>query len=187
MTDKEVQKLSRNDLLRMLLDAQLENEALIRERTALQEQLAALKRELDEERSKPAPLIRLSEEKTEILPVSQPGLTEEALQQREQRLQQREDRLNALEARQRTLFDAASREVFDRRQQIDSNAAEALIKAEEDARRIRDEAKAFAAQTEQDALDRAELILQRAQEDSNHFWQDVTEQLQKQLADYGVK
>ena len=46
MTDKEVQKLSRKELLEFLLDAQTENEALRKDRAELRKQLRALEEEL---------------------------------------------------------------------------------------------------------------------------------------------
>ena len=46
MTDKEVQKLSRKELLEFLLDAQTENEALRKDRAELRKQLRTLEEEL---------------------------------------------------------------------------------------------------------------------------------------------
>ena len=47
MTDKEVQKLNRRELLQFLLDAQTENEALRRDRSELRKQVRELEEQLE--------------------------------------------------------------------------------------------------------------------------------------------
>ena len=53
--------------------------------------------------------------------------------------------------------------------------------AEDESAEILKSARSAAALTEKDAVDQAELLLRRAQEDSDGFWQDVSALLQKKL------
>ena len=53
MTDKEVQKLNRKELLEFLLDAQTENESLQKDRAELRRQL----RQVEEENLRPACIV----------------------------------------------------------------------------------------------------------------------------------
>ena len=62
------------------------------------------------------------------------------------------------------------------------NASMQLRKqAEEESSEILRSARSAAAQTEKEAVDQAALLIQRAQEDSSSFWQDVSSLLQKKL------
>ena len=100
MTDREVQKLNRKDLLRFLLEAQTENESLRRDRTELRKQVKALEEALDLAKEQhtpqeaPTPLV-LQEAR---LAADEAVFAErEALVQREQKLLEWEQRLKEID------------------------------------------------------------------------------------------
>ena len=197
MTDQEVQKLSRNDLLALLLEVQEENEALIAERDRLAERVQSLQAQLQTQQSEPvitaedasdraAELLKearaTADDMVESRRTAQRAV-EQQLRERELRIRQREEQLHSLEAQQKTLLDAANRATLEQHRQAESSASDTLRLAREEAARILRDAEAEAARTTQKAAKEAELLLQRAQEDSNSFWEDITEQLRKHFPD----
>ena len=224
MTDKEVQKLNRKELLQFLLDAQTENESLRRDRSELRKQVRQLEEQLEEAKelrpdtgiqtaaiAQEAPAV--ADQGTGTLPEAQ-AAQEQRLRDWELRLRQKEDLLAQQEAGVKKLIAAADGEAARYLQEASTNAnetrrlaeessaalrknasdqasetvriaeasaAETIRKAEDAAAMILRNAEAAARATEKKAASDAERILQHAQEDSDSFWQDVTELLQKKL------
>ena len=234
MTDREVQKLNRKELLEFLLDAQTENETLKQERSELRKQVRQLEEKLADFREELSTAnTALSRAKEEMVRVkdnsSDAGAQaavilqearvaadnvantqreanaarEQRLQEWELRLQQKDEFLAQKEAGVKKLITAADSEATRCIQEANDSAdltrrhaeeaAEALRKtseaqAEDTVRKaeaaaalvLRNAEEAARAAGEKAAAD-AELILQRAQEDSNAFWQDVTELIRQKL------
>ena len=202
MTDKEVQKLNRKELLEFLLDAQTENEELRKDRSELRKQLRQLEEELAGVREELSlanaarsrakdDMVRVQDNSSDA-GVQAAAILQEArvaadnvantqreanaareqrLQEWELRLQQKDEFLIQKEAGVKKLIAAADSEAS---RCIQAAAALVLHKDEEAARA-----------TEEKAAADAELMLQRAQEDSNSFWQDVTELIQQKLFSNG--
>ena len=243
VTDKEVQKLNRKELLEFLLDAQTENESLQKDLAELRRQVRQLEEELASSREElshtSAELSRAQEDivrakenasdsgaqaavilsETGAVADDLPGpqreanaVREQRLKEWESRLQQKDELLAQKEAGVKKLLAAADSESSRCIQEANSNALETRRQAEEAAEALRKASEAQAAdtirqaeaaaalvmrnaeeaarKTEEKASADAELMLQRAQEDSNAFWQDVNELLQKRLfsdggADHG--
>ena len=243
VTDKEVQKLNRKELLEFLLDAQTENESLQKDLAELRRQVRQLEEELASSREElshtSAELSRAQEDivrakenasdsgaqaavilsETGAVADDVPGsqreanaIREQRLKEWESRLQQKDELLTQKEAGVKKLLAAADSESSRCIQEANSNALETRRQAEEAAEALRKASEAQAAdtirqaeaaaalvmrnaeeaarKTEEKASADAELMLQRAQEDSNAFWQDVNELLQKRLfsdggADHG--
>lgn len=225
MTDKEVQKLNRKELLQFLLDAQTENESLRRDRSELRKQVRQLEEQLEEAKelrpdteiqtaaiAQEAPTV--ADQGTGTLPEAAQAAQEQRLRDWELRLRQKEDLLAQQEAGVKKLIAAADGEAARYLQEASTNAnetrrlaeessaalrknasdqasetvriaeasaAETIRKAEDAAAMILRNAEAAARATEKKAASDAERILQHAQEDSDSFWQDVTELLQKKL------
>ena len=228
MTDKEVQKLNRKELLEFLLDAQTENEELRKDRSELRKQVRQLEEELSGIREKLSQTnAALSRAKEDMVRVqdnsSDAGVQAAAILQearvaadnvantqreantaREQRLQEWELRL---QQKDELLIAAADSEASRCIQEANDSADLTRRHAEEAAERLRKTSEAQAADTvrkaeaaaalvlhnaeeaaratEEKAAADAELMLQRAQEDSNSFWQDVTELIQQKLFSNG--
>ena len=234
MTDKEVQKLNRKELLEFLLDAQTENEELRKDRSELRKQVRQLEEELSGIREKlsqtNAALSRAKEDMVRVQDNSSDAgaqaaailqearvaadnvantqreantAREQRLQEWELRLQQKDEFLIQKEAGVKKLIAAADSEASRCIQEANDSADLTRRHAEEAAERLRKTSEAQAADTvrkaeaaaalvlhnaeeaaratEEKAAADAELMLQRAQEDSNSFWQDVTELIQQKL------
>ncbi len=230
VTDKEVQKLNRKELLEFLLDAQTENESLRKERSELrkqeqqlEEELARIREELSHAR---AELSRAQEDivrtkgnpsdagvqaavilqEARVAADNEAGTQREANAAREQRLQEWELRLQQkdelllqkevgvkkllaaadLES-SRCIQEASSsaaethRQAEELRKASEAQAADTIRKAEAAAALVLHNAEEAARKAEEKAAADTELMLRRAQEDSDAFWQDVTELLQKRL------
>ena len=205
MTDKEVQRLGRRELLEFLLEAREENDALLRERDELRSLRDALPQERDgllaevqKLRSDPGTPKYSPEDVNERAAVllqearaaadnvmesrrAQQEAKEQHLQEWERRLRDREGQLNDQEQRlreQRDSLDELSQKLL-----AEAHSAAMLLRkqAEDESAEILKSARSAAALTEKDAVDQAELLLRRAQEDSDGFWQDVSALLQKKL------
>ncbi|MBQ9663874.1 MAG: hypothetical protein IJV40_12055 [Oscillospiraceae bacterium] len=236
LTDREVQKLNRRDLLTFLLEAQSENETLRRDRAALRKQVKELEEELARAREQSsadsdvqtAAILQEARIAADDAAASQreaQAARDQRLQEWELRLQQREDLMNRQEEGLKKLIAAtdgeASRCLQDAEQhaanlrrsaeadaeavknsaadqaaetirlaeqtaretvrKAEETAADTVRQAEEAAAIVLKNAEAAASATEQKAAADAELLLQHAQDDSNAFWQDVSELLQKRL------
>ena len=209
MTDKEVSKLNRRDLLELLLDTQTENETLQQRCAELSQQAASMQaalRQAEEEmrRLKGASastdwqataLLKEARETADSVAASQReqhAAQSELLQEREKRLQEREDYLNRQEVllnqRLRDAGQEAERILAEARQSAsetrhtaESEALAVTRNAEAAASETLREAREAAARTEQDAASLAERLLRQAQEDSDAFWQDVNAALLKQV------
>ena len=222
MTDKEVQKLNRKELLEFLLDAQTENEELRKDRSELRKQVRQLEEELSGIREKlsqtNAALSRAKEDMVRVQDNSSDAGAQaaailqearvaadnvantqrEANTAREQRLQEWELRLQIAAAdseASRCIQEANdsadltrrhAEEAAERlRKTSEAQAADTVRKAEAAAALVLHNAEEAARATEEKAAADAELMLQRAQEDSNSFWQDVTELIQQKLFSNG--
>ena len=207
MTDKEVQRLGRRELLEFLLEAREENDALLRERDelrslrdALQQERDGLLAEVQKLRSDPGTPKYSPEDVNERAAVllqearaaadnvmesrrAQQEAKEQHLQEWERRLQDRDALLSEKERRARE--DRISQEAQIQRVLSDARreATQTPQSAEAEAARTLKRAAEQASQIELRAEQDAELLLQHAQEDSNSFWQDVTELLQKRILD----
>ena len=238
VTDKEVQKLNRKELLEFLLDAQTENEELRKDRSELRKQVRQLEEELSGIREKlsqtNAALSRAKEDMVRVQDNSSDAgvqaaailqearvaadnvantqreanaAREQRLQEWELRLQQKDELLLQKEAGVKKLIAAADNEASrciqeandnaervrrqaeeaaeELRKASEAQAAEAIRQAEEAAALVLHNAEDAARATEKKAAADAELMLQRAEEDSDAFWQDVTELIRKQFASDG--
>ncbi len=205
MTDKEVQRLGRRELLGFLLEAREENDALLLERDELRQARDTLQQERDDLFAEVQKLRSGSEsptyspedinERAAVLLQEARAAADEVMESRrgqqeakeqhlmewERRLKDREIQLNDQEQRlseQRENLDQLSQKLLAEAH----NAAMLLRKqAEDESAEILKSARSAAALTEKDAVDQAELLLRRAQEDSDGFWQDVSALLQKKL------
>ena len=234
MTDKEVQKLNRKELLEFLLDAQTENEDLQQERSELRRQVRQLEEKLADLRQElsmaNAALSRAKEDMVRgkdnssdagaqaavILQEARVAADnvantqreanaarEQRLQEWELRLQQKDEFLIQKEAGVKKLISTADSETARCIQEAKDSADLTRRHAEEAAEKLRKTAEAQAADTvrkaeaaaalvlhnaeeaaratEEKAAADAERMIQRAQEDSNAFWQDVTELIGKKF------
>ena len=234
MTDKEVQKLNRKELLEFLLDAQTENEDLKQERSELRKQVRQLEEKLADLRQELSmantALSRAKEDMVRgkdnssdagaqaaaILQEARVAADnvantqreanaarEQRLQEWELRLQQKDEFLIQKEAGVKKLIAAADSEAArciqeandtadltrrhaeeaaeGLRKASEAQAADTVRKAEAAAALVLHNAEEAARATEEKAAADAERMLQRAQEDSNAFWQDVTELIQQKL------
>ncbi|MCR5089002.1 MAG: hypothetical protein K6C08_05750 [Oscillospiraceae bacterium] len=197
MTDREVQKLSRRDLLALLLSVQEENEdlrkaceGLHRSREELRTELAAAKVSAQDASARAAALLQEARLTADDVQESRKALLEERekkLNEMDLRLKQREEQLAAMELQHKAILNNAAKEATAKLQQANASAAETLRQANEKADALVRQAQSTAARTEQEAAENAEKILRRAQEDSNSFWQDVSGLLQKQLDEQAGK
>ncbi len=214
MTDKEVSRLNRKELLEFLLDAQTENEALRKERSDLNRQVKQLEEDLAKARTSvsdtdrhAALLLQEARFAADNAATSQRE-TQAAYEQKylewERRLRERDRHLSEQEEAAKKLVMAIETEVARTRQEAANSAEEIRTAAEADAEAIRHSAAQSAAETvrqaeesaaeiltkareeaaaaEAKAAADAETILRHAKEDSDCFWQDVTERLRMQLA-----
>lgn len=186
MTDKEVQKLNRKELLQFLLDAQTENESLRRDRSELRKQVRQLEEQLEEAKElrpdtevqaaailqetpaapdQNAETVRLREAQVE---------QEQRLQDWELRLRQKENLLAQQEAGVKKLIAAADGEAARYLQEASTNANETRRLAEESSAALRKSAsdqasetvrsaEAAAAETIRKAEDAAAMILRNAE------------------------
>ena len=203
MTDKEVSRLNRKELLEFLLDAQTENEALRKERSDLSKQIKQLEEDLAKARTsvtdidRQAALLlqeaRFAADNAVSSQKEHQAAQEQRMQEWELRLRERDRRLNEQEEAARRLLSAVETEASRTRQDASDSAeevrrsaaesaAETLRRAEESASQILKKAQEEAAAVEAKAAADAETILRRAKEDSDCFWQDVTERLRVLLA-----
>ena len=234
MTDKEVQKLNRKELLEFLLDAQTENEDLKQERSELRKQVRQLEEKLADLRQELSmantalsrakeDMIRGKDNSSDagaqaaaILQEARVAADnvantqreanaarEQRLQEWELRLQQKDEFLIQKEAGVKKLISAADSEAArciqeandsadltrrhaqeaaeKLRKTAEAQAADTVRKAEAAAALVLHNAEEAARATEEKAAADAERMIQRAQEDSNAFWQDVTELIGKKL------
>ena len=210
MTDREVSKLNRRDLLELLLETQTENETLQKNCEDLKKQLVvlrdALRQNEDELRRakgvsasadwQATALLKEARETADSVAATQREqhvAQEQLLQEREKRLQEREDYLNRQEMQlSRRLREAAQeaerilaearQTAAETRRTAEADAVARTRSAEEAAADTLRQAREAAARTEQDASALAERLLQHAQEDSDAFWQDVNAALLRQAS-----
>lgn len=198
MTDREVSKLNRRDLLELLLEAQTENDTLRNSCDELKQQAASLSEALQKSEDElrrakgvsasadwqATALLKEAREAADSVAATQREqhvALEQLLQEREKRLQEREDYLN----RQEVQLNQRSGEARQEADRILAEARQAALEtrrsAEEAAAETLRQAREAAAHTEQDAAALAERLLHQAREDSDAFWRDVNEALKKQV------
>ena len=208
MTDKEVSKLNRRDLLELLLEVQTENESLriscanlTRQAEELREKLTHAEDEARRAKGASASadwqataLLKEAREAADSVAATQReqhAAQDQLLQEREKRLQEREDYLNRQEVQlnQRThevhseterLLAEARQTAAEIRRSAEVDASARTRSAEEAAAETLRKAREAATRTEQDAATLAERLIRQAQEDSDTFWQDVNAALLKQ-------
>ena len=209
MTDKEVSKLNRRDLLELLLETQTENESLRTDCEALKQQVSSLTEALEKSEDalrranavsasadwQATTLLKEARETADSVAATQREqhvALEQLLQEREKRLQEREDYLNRQEVQlnQRTgevrqeaerILAEARQTALETRRSAETDAAARIRSAEDAASDKLRQAREAAARTEQDAAALAERLMHQAQEDSDAFWRDVNEALKKQI------
>ena len=161
MTDREVQKLNRKDLLRFLLEAQTENESLRRDRTELRKQVKALEEALDLAKEQhapqeaPTPLVL---QETRLAADEAVFAEREALVQREQKLLEWEQRLKQQEADMGKQEEGLKKLIL----AADGETTHFLEDAQQQAGELRHTAEVDAAAITAQAKERAEETLRQA-------------------------
>ncbi len=181
MTDKEVQKLNRKDLLELLLDAQSENEALRRERSELRKEVEVLEEELavaKAARSTAAAAVPAAEpasppaalqEEAAWSPRFDLGLFEDLdsrekeLREREQRLWDRESHVAREEASVKKLLSAANSEAGHLLQDAEDRAEQKRRAAEDESARLLSSAESEVSGILQEAKRKAEEMVRKAE------------------------
>ena len=210
MTDKEVSKLNRRDLLELLLEVQTENETLrlncvnlTRQADELREKLTQKEDELRRAKGgsagagwQAAALLKEARETADSVAATQReqhAAQDQLLQERDMRLREREDYLNRQEVQlnQRShevrseaerILAEARQSAAEIRRKAETDAATRTHGAEEAASETLRKAREAAARTEQDAAALAERLIRQAQEDSDAFWKDVNTALLRQVS-----
>ena len=180
MNDIEVSKLSRRDLLEILLDVEMENEALLKDQSRLRQQIIDLEDELQKKDSGFSEAGAQAAQAAALLQEARAAADNVAASQREnqaaqeQRFQEWERRLKEREI---WLSHQEDQVVADAKRRADQILADAGRSADEMLRR----AEQAASGTEERAASSAEKILKRAQQDSNAFWEDMNDLLKKRM------
>lgn len=206
MTDVQVSQLTRRDLLKILLDVEMENEALMKDQSALRQQVIDLEGELQKQDSgmadagiQAAALLQEARTAADNAAASQRealAAQEQRLKEWEQHLQERETWLKQQEEKSARILEDADNEAVARMQEANRYAQEVIDDAKRQADQTLAEAGKAASElirraekaasgTEEQAANNAEKILQRAQQDSNAFWQDMNELLKRRLQSEG--
>ena len=173
MTDKEVQKLGRKELLELLLDAQTENEALRRERSGLRQQIKELEDELAVARAaraaavpvsvQPSPEQKQEAEAVDFSRFEELSARERQLLEREQRLWEREADLSREQESLKKLVSAANSEAGHLLQEAEEHAAQIRRAASEERLQLRERVESEISSSLRQAKEKADDTVRQAE------------------------